>query len=503
MSGARDVVDVAIIGAGLSGIGAAVHLSKSCPDHSLIVFEGRSELGGTWDLFRYPGIRSDSDMHTLGYAFKPWRHKKSIADGPSILDYLRETVVEFDIDRLIRYEHMVTRAEWSSETALWTLALSVGGKKEVRTQQCRFLYVCAGYYSYEMGHTPEFEGREDFEGRIVHPQDWPSNLDHTGKSVAVIGSGATAMTLVPAMAPTAEHVTMIQRSPTYVVSMPDEDPLEKRLRRLLPDDAAYRLTRWKNILRDQAMYRTTRSHPDRVRSELVDRVRQAVGEEIAREHFTPSYDPWDQRLCVLPNGDLFDVINSGAASVVTSGIDRFTSSGVRLESGEHVEADIIVTATGLELVTLGGITVVVDGSVVDFSRTFTYRGVGYSGVPNLVSTFGYLYASWTLRSDMVSRYTCRLLTAMQSMGADTCVPTLRNEDVNMRERPFVDEFSSGYITRAAPGLPKQGEREPWLNHQRYRHDRRSLLRRPIADGAMRFRRSGQVNPSDNLLHGSG
>lgn len=486
-----DVVDVVVIGAGLSGIGAAVHLSKSCPDHSFVILEGRDAAGGTWDLFRYPGIRSDSDMHTLGYSFKPWIHKKSIADGPSILQYLLDTVDEFEIDRFIRYGHMVDRAEWSSETALWTLSVRIGDQNEIRTQRCRFLYVCAGYYSYEAGHTPEFDGREDFAGRIVHPQDWPVDLDHKDTSVAVIGSGATAMTLVPELASTARHVTMIQRSPTYVVALPDEDPVERWLNRFLPNRLAYRLTRWKNIVRSQALYRATRRQPERVRSELLRRVREAVGDDVAEEHFTPTYDPWDQRLCLIPNGDLFDAINSGAASVVTDSIERFTSTGVLLESGQHVDADIIVTATGLELVTLGGITVVVDGSVVDFSRTWTYRGVGYSGVPNLVSTFGYLYASWTLRSDMVSRYTCRLLTHMRSIGADTCVPTLRPDDMHMVERAYLDDFSSGYLARAAPALPRQGDREPWQNHQYYRDDRRSLLRRPIDDGAMRFGRFGR------------
>ena len=477
--------DVVIIGAGISGIGAAYHLSTLCPDRSFTILEGRSDIGGTWSLFRYPGVRSDSDMHTLGYSFKPWTADKSIADGAAIMDYLRETVAEFDIAQHIRFEHLVRRAEWSSETARWTL--SVDTPTGPVTMTCSFLFVCAGYYSYRAGHTPEFVGRDDFTGRIVHPQDWPDDLDVAGRSVAVIGSGATAVTLVPAPAELGASVTMIQRSPTYMVARPDVDRIALRLRQFLPERVAYWLVRRKNVFQQQFVYRKTRTDPDLIRRRLLDGVRAGLGpgHNIERD-YTPSYDPWDQRLCLVPNGDFFTSVRSGAARVVTDTIDRFTAGGIALTGGEEITADVIVTATGLELVNLGEMEVAVDGEEIDFSSTLTYRGVAYSDVPNLVSTFGYVNASWTLRADLVSTYVCRLLNHLRDSGHAQATPRRRPEDEDMTLRPWIDDFSAGYLQRMIPALPKQGDREPWTNPQRYAADRRALLQDPIDDGVMTF-----------------
>ncbi|MEK9837793.1 MAG: NAD(P)/FAD-dependent oxidoreductase [Ilumatobacter sp.] len=477
--------DVVVIGAGISGIGAAHHLSRLCPDRSFTILEGRSDIGGTWSLFQYPGVRSDSDMHTLGYSFKPWTADKSIADGAAIMDYLRETVEEFDIAQHIRFEHLVRRAEWSSETARWTL--SVDTPTGLVTMTCTFLFVCAGYYSYRSGHTPEFVGRDDFTGRIVHPQDWPDDLDVAGRSVAVIGSGATAVTLVPALAELGASVTMIQRSPTYMVARPDVDRIALRLRRFLPERVAYWLVRRKNVFQQQFVYRKTRTDPDLIRRRLLDGVRAGLGpgHDIERD-YTPSYDPWDQRLCLVPNGDFFATVRSGSARVVTDTIDRFTAGGIALTGGEEITADVIVTATGLELVNLGEMEVAVDGREVDFSSTLTYRGVAYSDVPNLVSTFGYINASWTLRADLVSTYVCRLLNHLRDSGHAQATPRRRPEDADMTLRPWIDDFSAGYLRRMIPSLPKQGDREPWTNPQRYAADRLALLREPVDDGVMTF-----------------
>ncbi len=480
--------DIVIVGAGLSGIGAAYHLSTMCPERSFVMLEGREEIGGTWSLFKSPGVRSDSDMHTLGFGFRPWVHDKAIADGGAILDYLRETVEEFDLAKYIRFHHNVERAEWSSDTATWTLTVLRKDTDETVTYKCNFLYMCSGYYSYRAGYTPDFVGRDDFDGAIVHPQEWPSDFDYTDKRVVVIGSGATAVTLVPAMAKDAASVTMLQRSATYVVAQPDKDALANTLRRWLPDRIAYAITRRKNIARDQWLYKKTRRSPQQVRAVLLRRVANAIGRELTDEHFSPAYDPWDQRLCLVPNGDFFDAINEGSAAVVTDTITRFTRDGVLLDSGRLLEADIIVTATGLQLVTLGEMDITVDGTAVDFAETWTYRGVSYSGIPNLVSTFGYINASWTLRSDMVSQYTCRLLQHMAQVGANVCVPLLRPEDESMTPGPWIDNFSSGYVQRMLPLLPKQGDHDPWRNPQLYAPDRKSLTRDAIDDGVMRFHR---------------
>lgn len=488
-SSAPEHTDVLIIGAGISGIGAAYHLQTMCPDRDFVILEGRQALGGTWDLFRYPGVRSDSDMHTLGFSFRPWRADKAIADGPAILQYLRDTAEEFGIDQRIRYGHRVTAASWDSAAGQWTVtisATSADGSIEHRTMTAGFLSVCTGYYSYRGGHEPEFAGRDDFAGQIVHPQKWPEDLDHAGKRVVVIGSGATAVTLVPAMASTAAHVTMLQRSPTYVVAAPDVDRVANALRAVLPGKAAYAITRWKNLARGQFIYGRTRKAPQKVRTMLLDLVRKEIGDELTDAHFTPSYDPWDQRLCLVPNGDLFESLKSGQASVVTATIDRFVPEGIRLDDGTVLEADLIVTATGLQLVTVGEMDIDVDGEPVDFSETWTYKGLGYSGVPNLVSTFGYINASWTLRADLVAEYTCRLLNHMTEAGASICTPTLRPSDANMPQRPWIEDFSAGYMQRMMPMLPKQGDRAPWQNHQRYRPDKKALRDSPVDDGVMRF-----------------
>ena len=479
--------DVLVVGAGISGIGAGYYLKTRCPDRTFTILEGRSDLGGTWDLFRYPGVRSDSDMHTLCYSFKPWTGEKTITDGQSILNYVRETATENHIDQHIRFNHRVIRAEWSTETSRWTITASRTDTGQTVTYTCNFLFMCSGYYSYKGGYEPDFPGRERFGGPIIHPQDWPADLDYKGKNVVVIGSGATAVTLVPAIAPDAKHVTMVQRSPTYMVSRPSIDPWAKRLRRFLPDRAAHLITRWLNIIRTEKVYGATRSNPERIRKILLGLVRREMGPDYdVDKHFTPAYDPWDQRLCLVPDSDFFKAVKSGAASIKTDTIDTFTETGIRLSSGEHVDADIIVTATGLQLVTLGEIEFVVDEEPVNFANTWTYKGVAYSGVPNLVSSFGYINASWTLRVDLTCNYVCRLLNHMSGTGTTKCTPTLRAEDANMPARPWIDDFSSGYISRIIPRMPKQGDRPPWLNPQRYLLERKQFRRDPVDDGVMRF-----------------
>lgn len=483
--------DVIVVGAGISGIGAGYHLQTRCPDRTYAILEGRADLGGTWDLFRYPGIRSDSDMHTLGYSFKPWREPKAIADGPSILKYLREAAAEHGIDRHIRYRHRVTRASWSSDGARWTVEAVVGESEEAVSYTCNFLFLCAGYYSYERGHTPAFAGRERFRGEIVHPQEWPAGLDYRGRRVVVIGSGATAITLVPAMAADADHVTMLQRSPTYVVSLPERDVIADSLRKLLPEKLAYRITRWKNTKLMELFYGWTRSRPRMARRFLLRGVRKALGPDYdVDRHFTPRYDPWDQRLCIVPDGDLFEAIRSHGVSVVTDQVETFTESGVELRSGRELPADVIVLATGLDLVALGGIDFLVDGRPVDFSRTWSYKGFAYSDVPNLASSFGYINASWTLRAELVCEYVCRLLNHMRATGTDRCTPRLRPSDRDMPARPWIEGFTPGYIQRMIHRLPKQGDRSPWLNPQRYSKDRKLFREAPVDDGVMQFTRSG-------------
>ena len=479
--------DVMVVGAGLSGIGAGYHLQTQCPDRSYVILDGRDDIGGTWDLFRYPGVRSDSDMHTLGYSFKPWTDAKSIADAPSIMRYLRDTTAEFGIDQHIRFGHLVHSAEWSSSDARWTVHSRRTDTGDTVTITCGYLFMCSGYYSYKGGYTPEFPGIDRFTGQVIHPQAWPENLDYSAKRVVVIGSGATAMTLIPAMAQTASHVTMLQRSPTYVVARPDHDSVANALRKVLPDKAAYSLTRAKNVALQQMIYKRTRSKPAEVKAKLVELVGKELGPDYdVAKHFTPSYNPWDQRLCLVPNGDLFQAIRSGKASVVTDEIDTVTETGISLKSGQHLEADIIITATGLQLVTLGEMDFVVDGEPVDFSKTWTYKGFAYSGVPNLASSFGYINASWTLRADLTCEYVCRLLNHMCATGTDQCTPTLRPIDMSMPERPWIEGFSAGYMARSMHLMPRQGDHEPWINPQNYNSDKKMFRKSPLDDGAMLF-----------------
>lgn len=480
-------VDVVVVGAGLSGIGAGYHLQTISPERSYVILEGRDGLGGTWDLFKYPGVRSDSDMHTLGFSFKPWTEAKSIADGPSILKYLKGTVAQFGIDQHIRYGQLVTRAEWSSDDATWTVTSTDKHTGASKTIECSFLFMCSGYYSYKQGFTPEFIGRDCFKGTIVHPQEWPLNLDYAGKRVVVIGSGATAVTIVPAMAENAAHVTMLQRSPTYMVSRPDHDALANRMRKVLPEKVAYNITRFKNTWRQQLVYNKTRTDPDKVKNLLLGGIKMELGADYdIAKHFTPNYNPWDQRLCLVPNGDLFKTMREGKASVVTDHIASFTETGIQLASGDHLAADVIVTATGLELVTLGEMDFIVDGKQVDFSQTWTYKGFAYSDIPNMASTFGYINASWTLRSDLTAEYVCRLLNHMRKKGVAQCTPRLREQDRTMKQRPWIDGFSSGYMQRVMHLMPRQGDHEPWINPQNYRRDKKMFKHSPIDDGVMQF-----------------
>jgi cation diffusion facilitator CzcD-associated flavoprotein CzcO len=426
-------------------------------------------------------------MHTLGFSFKPWTEAKSIADGPSILQYLKQTVAQFGIDKHIRYGQLVTKAQWSTDDAQWTVTSTNKATGASNTITCSFLFMCSGYYSYKKGHTPEFAGREKFKGLVIHPQEWPTDLDYAGKRVVVIGSGATAVTIVPSMADKAAHVTMLQRSPTYMVSRPDHDVLANRLRKVLPPKMAYNLTRFKNTWRQQLVYNKTRTDPNKVKQLLLGGIQLELGADYdITKHFTPNYNPWDQRLCLVPNGDFFKSMREGKASVVTDHITSFTETGIQLASGEHLDADIIITATGLELVTLGEMDFFVDGNQVDFAKTWTYKGFAYSDIPNLASTFGYINASWTLRSDLTAEYVCRLLNHMRKKGVAQCTPRLREQDRSMKERPWIDGFSSGYMQRMMHRMPRQGDHEPWINPQNYRRDKKMFKHSPIDDGVMQF-----------------
>jgi monooxygenase len=457
-------LDVVIIGAGLSGIGAAVHLQRRLPRKSYAILEARGAIGGTWDLFRYPGIRSDSDMYTLGYGFKPWTDAKAIADGPSIRAYIEDTARENDIERHIRFDQRLIAARWSTAEARWTLEIAHGDETIVQT--CNFLLMCSGYYSYDRAYRPEWPGEADFAGPIVHPQFWPTDLDTAGKRIVVIGSGATAMTLVPELARTAAHVTMLQRSPSYIVSRPSVDRLAGWLRRHLSPRAAYRLTRAKNILLGQLFYRLARSRPGATARRLIDMVRTELGDAFDPVHFTPRYKPWDQRLCLVPDADLFAALRSRRATIVTGTIERFTQGGIALSSGETIPADLIVTATGLHMEIAGGAKLFVDGVPVDVSNKLAYKGLMLSGVPNLGLTFGYTNASWTLKADLTSDYFCRLLGVMDRSGARIATP---RAPAGTEQAPFLD-FTSGYVQRALDKLPKQGTAHPWRLRQNYLAD---------------------------------
>ena len=465
--------DVLIVGAGLSGIGAAVHLQQNCPNEPYAILEGRDAIGGTWDLFRYPGIRSDSDMYTLGYRFKPWKSAKAIADGPSIRSYIRETATEHGINQHIRFGHKVQAAAWDSETAHWTVTTPKG------TLTCRFLYMCSGYYNYGQGHRPTWEGEAEFKGQIIHPQFWPETLDYTSKRVVVIGSGATAVTLVPAMADTAAHVTMLQRSPTWMVSRPGSDAIANFLKAILPAQMAYDLVRWKNVTMGQWFYKQTRNNPGKVREALLKRLAKLLPADYDLEtHFTPGYNPWDQRLCLVPDADLFKALSAGKAEIVTDQIAKFEAGGIRLKSGQLLEADIIVTATGLKLEALGGMTVTVDGETRRTADALAYKGMMFSGIPNLAQSFGYINASWTLRSDLIADYVCRLLKHMRKTGVDIATPTPAADVVPER---LAMDLQSGYVQRGADALPRSGNRAPWLVTADYKYDRKELLEGPVTD----------------------
>jgi len=481
--------DVIIVGAGLSGIGAAVHLQKQCPGKSFTLLEGREAMGGTWDLFRYPGVRSDSDMYTLGYMFKPWKDAKAIADGPSIRAYIAETAAEHGIDRHIRFQHRVVSADWSAQEARWTVVVERGAQRERCTLRCKFLLFGSGYYSYAQPYRPEFPGIENFAGKVLHPQFWPEALDYAGQRVVVVGSGATAVTLVPEMAKTAAHVTMLQRSPTYVVSRPSSDAIAEKLKRWLPALLAYRLVRLKNVLIGMYFYRLARKYPVQAKARLVGLVQHELGPgfDVAR-HFTPHYNPWDQRICLVPDGDLFKSIREGRASVATDRIERFTEHGIRLESGEILPADIVVTATGLQLIVLGDVKLSLDGQAVDMSQALVYKGMMYSGIPNLASVFGYTNASWTLKADLTSRYVCRLLRHMDKTGTTVATPT---RDAGISPEPYFT-FTSGYVRRAIEMLPKQGNRKPWRLYQNYVLDLMTLDFGKVDDGVMHFERTGRA-----------
>ena len=481
-------LDVLIVGAGLSGVGAAHYLQTKCPWATYEIFEARDAIGGTWDLFRYPGIRSDSDMYTLGYSFRPWDGEKAIADGESILKYINDTATEAGIVEHIRFNHRIVRAEWSSDQARWVITAERVDTGETVELTCGFLFSCSGYYRYDKGHQPEFPGMSDFAGQVVHPQHWPEDLDYAGKRVVVIGSGATAVTLIPSLADTAAHVTMLQRSPSYITTLPAKDPIVQLLKALLPTRWSGSAIRWFKAVTTQAMYALSRKRPKLVKALLrkATQLQLPKGYDIDT-HFTPRYDPWDQRLCVVPNGDLFKAIRAGRASVVTDHIAAFTEKGIRLESGSELEADIIITATGLELLFIGGIEVSVDGEPVDLPNKLTYKGMMLEGVPNFALAVGYTNASWTLKCDLTCDYVTRLLNHLRDSGLTTCTPV--NHDTSVIPQPLLG-LTSGYVQRSADRFPKQGSKFPWQVHQSYLRDYRALKMSGIEDEAMMF--SGPV-----------
>ena len=474
--------DIIVVGAGISGIAAAYNLQKSCPNKSFAILEGRSALGGTWDLFKYPGIRSDSDMHTLGFRFKPWIHKKSIADASSILEYLNETVDEYGIRDKIVFNQKVTAANWLAEKSLWELNVMNEGQSISMT--CNFLFLCGGYYSYDKPYMPKFPEQDRFEGQVIHPQFWDESMDYSDKNVIVIGSGATAVTLVPAIAKNAAHVTMLQRSPSYVVSAPGEDSWSQALNKIFPIRLTYFLIRWKNIFRTSLGFYLSRKYPERVKNRLINLVREELGNDYdVEKHFTPRYNPWDQRMCLVPDSDLFNSIKSGKASVVTDHIDHFTENGILVKSGEHLEADIIVTATGIELNALNDIEVSVNNEKVEPHNRLSYKGMMLSGVPNLAFSFGYVNASWTLRADLTCEYVCRLLNRMDKLGVNTCIP--QEDPTAIVDDEYID-FSSGYVQRALDRLPKQGKKAPWRNYQNYLKDIFLVRLFSLKDSTLKF-----------------
>ncbi len=477
--------DVVVVGAGISGIGAGHHLQEKCPDKTFIIFEGRESFGGTWDLFRYPGIRSDSDMHTMGYRFKPWLDDKFIADGPSILNYLEETISENNLQEKIIYQHKVLSSSWSSTESKWTLEVDNLKSGIVDKYTCNFLLMCGGYYNYEGGYDPDFKNEDLFEGSIIHPQKWPEDLDYENKNVVIIGSGATAVTIVPAMADKVEHITMLQRSPTYFMSAPDKDMIGNFLKKIFPQRLAFFLTRWKNILLGNFFYNRCVKNPDKVKEMLINGVRDQLGEDFDIEkHFTPKYKPWDERLCFVPNADFFEAMKAGKASVVTDQIDEFTKTGIRLKSGEKLSADIIIKATGLNLQFLNGVDVTVDNSKVDISKKLTFKGKMFSNIPNLAVSFGYARASYTLGADLSSEFVCRLLNYMNKNGYDSCTP-VPSEGVESEGTML--NLSSGYVKRAVDRMPKQGSRAPWQGNQSYLADVAQVRWRSIKNEDLQFK----------------
>ncbi|MCF8277881.1 MAG: NAD(P)/FAD-dependent oxidoreductase [Flavobacteriales bacterium] len=478
------MLDVVVVGAGLSGIGAAYHIQHDCPSRTYTVLEGRSSMGGTWDLFKYPGIRSDSDMYTLGFAFNPWVNPKAIADGPSILQYIKDTASKFGIDKKIQFDHKVTDASWSDADKCWTLSIAAHPNVPNTLLKCKFLFMCSGYYSYENGYTPEFPGRETFEGIITHPQKWDIETDYDNKKVVIIGSGATAVTLVPEMAKKAAKVTMLQRSPTYVVSLPSEDKLANLARKVLPSKMAYGIARWKNVLLSIAMYSASRKWPDGVKRLILKGVRQQLGADYDISHFSPNYKPWDQRLCVVPDSDLFRAIRKGKAEVVTDSIERFTPKGILLKSGKELEADLIVTATGLQVQMLGGMTASINGKAVNTSKLHCYRGVMFSDVPNFAIAVGYTNASWTLKCELSCQFVTRVLNYMEQQDKNVCTPRF---DSNAFDTEPLLDFDAGYILRAGDVLPKQGSKHPWKVYQNYVRDLVSLKLGTVKDKYLEYR----------------
>ena len=483
-------VDVLIVGAGLSGIGAAHHLQANCPGKSYAILESRDAIGGTWDLFRYPGIRSDSDMFTLGYSFRPWTEAKAIADGPSILQYVRDAARDGDIERHIRFGHRVVSASWSSADARWTVTAerTDDGAATPVTFTTNFLFGCTGYYRYDAGFMPDFPGAADFGGTLIHPQHWPEDLDYAGKRVVVIGSGATAVTLVPAMAEQAEHVTMLQRSPTYIMTLPGEDPIARVARRVLPEKTAYSFLRWKNVAMQGIFFQLSRRAPGLVKRLVAATIKRQLPDDVPLDpHFTPSYNPWDQRVCLVPDGDLFQALRSRKASIVTDRIATFTPTGLRLASGAELQADIIISATGLRLEVLGGMGLAVDGRAIDLPDTVGYKGMMFTGLPNLAIALGYTNASWTLKCDLTCEYVCRLINHMDAHGYDRVLP--RALPAGEPTLPFID-LKSGYVTRAIERLPRQGTRAPWRLYQNYARDIIMLRRGSLEDEAIEFTRRG-------------
>jgi cation diffusion facilitator CzcD-associated flavoprotein CzcO len=467
MTNQIESIDVLIIGAGLSGIGGACHLRRNSPDRSFMILESREASGGTWDLFRYPGIRSDSDMYTFGYGFKPWSDKSSIADGHKILSYIREAAAEYDVEQHIRYQHKVVSASWSSTQSRWLVTAERGDTGEQVTISCQFIFSCSGYYDYDQGYTPEFAGIDNFKGQVIHAQHWPEQLDYQGKRVVVIGSGATAVTVVPAMSQDTASLVMLQRTPTYIASVPKEQPLAETLRKWLPASWVFRLIRWKQVLFQIYLYQLSRRNPQRLRKYLLGLVRKELGPDYDVDiHFTPDYNPWDQRLCGVPDGDLFTAIRENRAEVVTDHIDQFNKEGIHLKSGKQLDADIVVLATGLNLKFAGGVEYSVDGKVLDFAEHFIFRGMMFSGLPNMAFTVGYTNSSWTLKADLTGQYVSRLLNKMARHGYTTVTPRLTGE---VEEMPLLD-FDAGYVLRSRESFPKQGNRLPWKNYQNYIRD---------------------------------